>query len=50
MSAVSLSGLEAAAIIADTNELQGTGNQIGELFEGVWNEKEFLTGSNNIKK
>ena len=45
---ISLSGLETAAIIADTKELQGTGNRIGKLFEGVWNEKEFLNGSNNI--
>ena len=44
---ISLSGLEAAAILADANELQGTGTQIGKLFEGVWNEKELLTGSNN---
>ena len=45
---ISLSGLEAAASIPDANELQGTGNQTGKLFEGAWNEKELLTGSNNI--
>ena len=45
---ISLSELEAAVIIADAKELQGTGTQIGKLFEGVWNEKELLTVSNNI--
>ena len=43
-----MSELETVAIISHMNDLQGTGTQIGKRYEGVTNEKELLTGSNNI--